>query len=79
MEAKYAPVLPYLRDELGLNTRPMRCSSPSAQGWVDESDESDESDEEEESEEEESEESEEESLNNSDGYGLGESEEEAEA
>ncbi len=37
VEAKYAPVLAYLRDELGLNTRPPRCSSPSAQGWVEES------------------------------------------
>jgi len=33
-EAKYRPVLAYLRDELGLDTRPMRYDSPSSSGWV---------------------------------------------
>ena len=51
VEAEYEPVLTYLRDELGLNTRPPRCSSPSAQGWVEESEE-EEGEEEEEDEEE---------------------------
>ena len=60
MEAEYEPVLAYLRDELGLNTRPPRCSSPSAQGWVEESESEEEGEEEEKESEEDSEESEEE-------------------
>jgi hypothetical protein len=37
-EAKYKPVLAYLRDELGLNTRPMRCDTPSHSSFGDDTD-----------------------------------------